>query len=129
MLLQMTLFCSFIWLSSIPLYKCTISLLSIHLSVDIQVASMSWLLWILLLWIMGLPASFWIMILNDQYNINNWWRGTCNWIRETDNQAKYTVQYTEKNWDLGCWRRDVKAYIETESHQSVMGQSSTSKPI
>ena len=74
-------------------------------------------------------VSFWIMILNDQYNINNWWRGTCNWIRETDNQAKYTVQYAEKNWDLGCWRRDVKAYIETESHQSVMGQSSTSKPI
>ena len=41
MLLQMALFHSFLWLSSIPLYICTISSLSIHLSMDIQVVSMS----------------------------------------------------------------------------------------
>ena len=35
MLLQMTLFHSFWWLSSIPLYTCTTSPLSIHLSLDI----------------------------------------------------------------------------------------------
>ena len=33
--LQMTQFCSFLWLSNIPLYMCTTSSLSIHLSVDI----------------------------------------------------------------------------------------------
>ena len=32
MLLQMALFCSFLWLSSIPLRICTASSLSIHLS-------------------------------------------------------------------------------------------------
>ena len=35
LLLQMALFCSFLWLSSIPLYICTTSSLSIHLSMDI----------------------------------------------------------------------------------------------
>ena len=35
MLLQMALFHSILWLSNIPLYKCTTSSLSIHLSVDI----------------------------------------------------------------------------------------------
>ena len=34
MLLQMALFCSFLRLSSIPLYICTTSSLSIHLSVN-----------------------------------------------------------------------------------------------
>ena len=34
MLLQMTLFHSFLWLSSIPLYTCTTSSLSIHLPMD-----------------------------------------------------------------------------------------------
>ena len=34
MLLQMALFHSFLWLSSIPLYLCTTSSLSIHLSVN-----------------------------------------------------------------------------------------------
>ena len=33
--LQMTQFCSFLWLSNIPLYICTTSSLSIHLSVAI----------------------------------------------------------------------------------------------
>ena len=39
----------FLWLSSIPLYICTTTSLSIHLSMDIKVASMSWLLHIVLL--------------------------------------------------------------------------------
>ena len=41
---QITQFHSFLWLSSIPLYICTTSSLSIHLLMDTQVASMSWLL-------------------------------------------------------------------------------------
>ena len=45
MLLQMALFHSFLWLSNILLYVShTISSLSIHLSMDMWVASMSWLL-------------------------------------------------------------------------------------
>ena len=50
MLLQMALFCSFLWPNSIQLYICTISSLSIHLLMDISVVSMSWLLWKVLLW-------------------------------------------------------------------------------
>ena len=42
MLLQMALFNSVLWLSSIPLCICITSALSIHLSMGIQVASMSW---------------------------------------------------------------------------------------
>ena len=42
--LKMTQICSFLWLSNIPLYICTTSSLSIHLSMDIWVVSMSWLL-------------------------------------------------------------------------------------
>ena len=38
----------FLCLSNIPLYKCTTPSLSIHLSMDMQVASMSWLLQIVL---------------------------------------------------------------------------------
>ena len=34
----------FLWLSSVPLYICTVSSLSIPLSMDIQFASMYWLL-------------------------------------------------------------------------------------
>ena len=55
LLLQMALFCSFLWLNSIPLYICTVSCLSIPLLMDIYVASMSWLLNI------GVRVSFWIM--------------------------------------------------------------------
>ena len=50
MLLQMALFHSFSWPSSILLYICTISSLSVHLMITIQVVSMSWLLWMVLLW-------------------------------------------------------------------------------
>ena len=53
MLLQLAWFRSFLWLSNSPLYICTISSFSIHLSMDTQVASMSWLLWPVLLWILG----------------------------------------------------------------------------
>ena len=42
--LQITLFRFFLWLSNIPLCICVTSSLSIHLSMDTQVASMSWLL-------------------------------------------------------------------------------------
>ena len=42
--LQLTQFCFFLWLSSIPLYICATSSLSIHLSMDTKLASMSWLL-------------------------------------------------------------------------------------
>ena len=42
--LQITQFRFFPWLSNIPLYICATSSLSIHLSMDTQVASMSWLL-------------------------------------------------------------------------------------
>ena len=44
MSLQMMQFHSVLWLSNIPLYICTTSSLSIHLSMDILVASMSWLM-------------------------------------------------------------------------------------
>ena len=42
--LQITQFRFCLWLSNIPLYICATSSLSIHLSMDTQVASMSWLL-------------------------------------------------------------------------------------
>ena len=44
MLLQMALFCNFLWMNNIPLYVCTKSSLSIRLLIGIYVASMSWLL-------------------------------------------------------------------------------------
>jgi len=50
MLLQMALFCSFLWLSSIPLCMYITSSKSNHLSMDIWIVSMSWLLWIVLQW-------------------------------------------------------------------------------
>ena len=58
MLLQMALFCSFLWLNSIPLCICTTSSSSIHLLLDIQVVSMSWLLWIVLQWTYGCMYLF-----------------------------------------------------------------------
>ena len=57
----MALFHYFLWLNNIPLNICTISSLSITLSMDIYVASMSWLLWIMLLWTLGVHVSFLIM--------------------------------------------------------------------
>ena len=55
MLLQMTLFRSFLWLISIPLYICTTFSLSIHLLANVnqhleqpKCCSMSWLLQIVL---------------------------------------------------------------------------------
>ena len=55
---QLTHIHSFVWLSNIPLYKYTTTSLSIHLSVDIYFASMSWLLWIVLLWILEYMCLF-----------------------------------------------------------------------
>ena len=43
-LLQVALFYSFLWLNNIPLYICTASAFSIPVLMDIQIASMSWLL-------------------------------------------------------------------------------------
>ena len=48
----------FLWLSSIPLYICTTSSLATHLSMDIYVVSMSWLLWIVLQWTLGCMYLF-----------------------------------------------------------------------
>ena len=48
----------FLWPSNTPLYICTASSLSIHLSMDTQVASMTWLLWIVLLWTQGCMYLF-----------------------------------------------------------------------
>ena len=56
MLLQMALFHSFL------LYMCTTSSLSITLSMDTWVASMSWLLQIVLQWILGCHVSFQITV-------------------------------------------------------------------
>ena len=47
--MQMALFHSVLWLSNIPLCMFITSSLSIHLLMDIQVAFMSWLLWIVVL--------------------------------------------------------------------------------
>ena len=58
MLLQMALFCSFLWLSCIPLCICTTSFKSTNLLMDIQVVSMSWLLWIMLQWTWGCVYFF-----------------------------------------------------------------------
>ena len=48
MLLQVALFHSFLWLINIPLFICTISSFSIHLLMDTLVASLSWLLQLVL---------------------------------------------------------------------------------
>jgi len=52
------LFCSFLWLSSTPLYICTTSSLSIHLLMDMYVVSMSWLLQTELQWTLGCVCLF-----------------------------------------------------------------------
>ena len=57
-LLHMVLFHFFWWLSSVPLCMCTLSSLSIHLSVGIYVVSVSWLLWIVLQWTLGCMYLF-----------------------------------------------------------------------
>ena len=44
LLLQLEKLQAFLWLSNIPLYKCTTTSLSIHLLMDIEVVYMSWLL-------------------------------------------------------------------------------------
>ena len=44
------LFCSFLWMSSIQLGLHATSSYSIHLSMDMWVVSMSWILWIVLQW-------------------------------------------------------------------------------
>ena len=62
--MQMAEFHSFLWLSSIPLYTYTTSSLSIHLLMDTWVTSMSWLLWIVLLWTSWCIPSYWF--LHDQ---------------------------------------------------------------
>ena len=47
-----------------PLYICITSSLSIHLLMDIYMAPMSWLLWIVLLWCRRVHESFWIIVLS-----------------------------------------------------------------
>ena len=51
--LQLTQIYSYLWLSNIPLHKCTTTSLSIYLSMNIWVASMSWLLYTVLQWTVG----------------------------------------------------------------------------
>jgi len=58
MLLQVALFYSFLWPNNTPLCIYTPSSLSIHLVMDIWVASMSWLLYILLHWTLGYMYLF-----------------------------------------------------------------------
>ena len=58
MWLQMVLFRSFLWLSNIPLYTCTISSLLISLTMDIYAASVACLMWIVLLWTLGCVYLF-----------------------------------------------------------------------
>ena len=58
MFLQMPLFHSFLWLSNIPLCICATSSLSNSLLMDVQVASMSWLLNIVLQWTLGYKYLF-----------------------------------------------------------------------
>ena len=64
----------FLWLSRIPLYICTTSSLPPHLSMDIQVASMSWLLWLVL---HKNALSFWIIVL-PRYMPRTWSTGSYN---------------------------------------------------
>ena len=48
----------FLWLSGIQLYVCDTSSLSVHLWMDVQVVSMSHLLWTVLLWTQGCRYLF-----------------------------------------------------------------------
>ena len=61
MLLQMTWFYSFLWLSSIPLSIRTTSS-SVHLLMDIHAVSISWLLQTALRWTQGCMYLFWIIV-------------------------------------------------------------------
>ena len=47
-----------------PLYICITSSSSIHLLMDIYMASISWLLWIRLLWCSRVHTSFWVIVLS-----------------------------------------------------------------
>jgi len=58
MLLQMALFCPFLWLGNSPLYICTTSSLSVTLLMYIWRASMSWLLLIVLQSTLGCMYHF-----------------------------------------------------------------------
>ena len=60
MLLQIAiaLFHSFLWPSSIPLYICITSSISIPLSMDIYIVFMHWILWLVLLWTYGCMYVF-----------------------------------------------------------------------
>ena len=58
MLLQIIRFHSFLWPSSISLYICSTAFLSTHLLRDTWVASISWLLYIILQWTQGCIYSF-----------------------------------------------------------------------
>ena len=62
----MVLFRFFLWLSSVPLYMCTTSSVSIHLSVDICVVCVSWLLWIVLQWTLGCIYLFKLVLSEHQ---------------------------------------------------------------
>ena len=57
-LLRMALFHALWWLSRSPLCIYTISFLSTHLSMGIYIVSISWLLWIVLLWTLGCKYLF-----------------------------------------------------------------------
>ena len=52
------------WLSTIPFHICITSSLSTHLSIDSYIVSMSWLLWIVLLWAKRVHVSFCIIVLS-----------------------------------------------------------------
>ena len=70
--------CYFIlWLNNIPLYICTSSSLSIHLSMDIWAVSTSWLLWTVLLWILGCIYLFKLQFYQD----------ICPWVGLLDHMA------------------------------------------
>ena len=58
MSLQMAQFHSFLWLSNILLHICATFSLSIPLLMNIWVASMSWLLWIVLPWALRYMSCF-----------------------------------------------------------------------
>ena len=69
MLLQMAFFLSFLWLSNSPcvcvcVCVCITSSLSMHLLMDTEVASTSWLLWIALLWTLGCMYRFKLEVLS-----------------------------------------------------------------
>ena len=60
---HLTGFLPFLRLSNLPLYVHITYYLSVHSSIDIWVASMSWLLWIMLLWTWTYKYLFKILLL------------------------------------------------------------------